>query len=143
PVCHSSLLLGAGKHERQGLGRLEDSRMKLCRKPAGRNGEILGRADERGTWVGRGGFEPPKAVPADLQSAPFGHSGTDPGIVQDSLSACPLSTSCPRSTCKRSATPWTKPSARSGLGSTSRTPGRPSSCPAMNSSCTPRPRTAC
>ena len=28
--------------------------------------------------VGRGGFEPPKAVPADLQSAPFGHSGTDP-----------------------------------------------------------------
>ena len=31
--------------------------------------------------VGRGGFEPPKAVPADLQSAPFGHSGTDPGEV--------------------------------------------------------------
>ena len=30
--------------------------------------------------VGRGGFEPPKAVPADLQSAPFGHSGTDPGL---------------------------------------------------------------
>ena len=28
--------------------------------------------------VGRGGFEPPKAVPADLQSAPFGRSGTDP-----------------------------------------------------------------
>ncbi len=28
--------------------------------------------------VGRGGFEPPKAMPADLQSAPFGRSGTDP-----------------------------------------------------------------
>ena len=28
--------------------------------------------------VGRGGFEPPQAVPADLQSAPFGRSGTDP-----------------------------------------------------------------
>ena len=28
--------------------------------------------------VERGGFEPPKAVPADLQSAPFGHSGTSP-----------------------------------------------------------------
>ena len=28
--------------------------------------------------VGRGGFEPPKAEPADLQSAPFDHSGTDP-----------------------------------------------------------------
>jgi hypothetical protein len=30
--------------------------------------------------VERGGFEPPKAEPADLQSAPFGHSGTSPGI---------------------------------------------------------------
>ncbi len=25
------------------------------------------------------GFEPSKAVPADLQSDPFGHSGTPPG----------------------------------------------------------------
>ncbi len=29
--------------------------------------------------VERGGFEPPKAEPADLQSAPFDHSGTSPG----------------------------------------------------------------
>ncbi len=28
--------------------------------------------------VERGGFEPPKAEPADLQSAPFNHSGTSP-----------------------------------------------------------------
>ena len=28
--------------------------------------------------VERGGFEPPKATPADLQSAPFGRSGTSP-----------------------------------------------------------------
>ena len=28
--------------------------------------------------VGRGGFEPPKSSTADLQSAPFGHSGTYP-----------------------------------------------------------------
>ena len=28
--------------------------------------------------VGRGGFEPPKASPTDLQSVPFGHSGTSP-----------------------------------------------------------------
>ena len=28
--------------------------------------------------VGRGGFEPPKSATADLQSAPFGHSGTYP-----------------------------------------------------------------
>ncbi len=27
---------------------------------------------------GGGGFEPPKAEPADLQSDPFGHSGTPP-----------------------------------------------------------------
>ncbi len=27
-----------------------------------------------------GGFEPPKAEPADLQSAPFGRSGTPPKI---------------------------------------------------------------
>ncbi len=37
-----------------------------------------------------GGFEPPKAMPADLQSAPFGRSGTPPakerGIVSESLS---------------------------------------------------------
>ena len=30
--------------------------------------------------VGRGGFEPPKLIAADLQSAPFGHSGTYPYI---------------------------------------------------------------
>ena len=28
--------------------------------------------------VGEGGFEPPKSVTTDLQSAPFGHSGTPP-----------------------------------------------------------------
>ena len=28
--------------------------------------------------VDGGGFEPPKSVTADLQSAPFGHSGTHP-----------------------------------------------------------------
>gem|GEM_PF-5062992 len=28
--------------------------------------------------VERGGFEPPKAEPTDLQSVPFGHSGTSP-----------------------------------------------------------------
>ncbi len=28
--------------------------------------------------VGEGGFEPPKASPADLQSVPFGHSGIPP-----------------------------------------------------------------
>ena len=31
--------------------------------------------------VGRGGFGPPKSVTADLQSAPFGRSGTYPYII--------------------------------------------------------------
>jgi hypothetical protein len=31
-----------------------------------------------------GGFEPPKAEPSDLQSDPFGHSGTPP------IFFCPL-----------------------------------------------------
>ena len=34
------------------------------------------------TEVGGDGFEPPKASPADLQSAPFGHSGNHPLLVQ-------------------------------------------------------------
>ena len=33
--------------------------------------------------VGEGGFEPPKALPADLQSVPFGHSGIPPYSVAD------------------------------------------------------------
>ena len=33
------------------------------------------------SMVERGGFEPPKAEPTDLQSAPFGHSGTSPEIT--------------------------------------------------------------
>ena len=32
----------------------------------------------QGFLVGEGGFEPPKALPADLQSVPFGHSGIPP-----------------------------------------------------------------
>ena len=32
--------------------------------------------------MGRGGFEPPKSATADLQSAPFGHSGTYPCTFQ-------------------------------------------------------------
>ena len=31
-----------------------------------------------GFFMGRGGFEPPKQVAADLQSVPFGHSGICP-----------------------------------------------------------------
>ena len=37
--------------------------------------------------MGRGGFEPPKQVAADLQSVPFGHSGIRPN-VSISLTFC-------------------------------------------------------
>ena len=33
--------------------------------------------------VGSGGFEPPKSKTADLQSAPFGHSGNCPFILTE------------------------------------------------------------
>ena len=35
--------------------------------------------------VGEGGFEPPKRYATDLQSAPFGHSGTLPLELVDGL----------------------------------------------------------
>ena len=39
--------------------------------------------------VEREGFEPSKASPADLQSAPFGHSGTSPLLVKHRTIPCP------------------------------------------------------
>ena len=33
-----------------------------------------------GVLVGEGGFEPPKSLTTDLQSAPFGHSGIPPSV---------------------------------------------------------------
>ena len=35
--------------------------------------------------MGRGGFEPPKQVAADLQSVPFGHSGICPFVVRTNV----------------------------------------------------------
>ena len=35
--------------------------------------------------VGKGGFEPPKAAPTDLQSAPFDRSGTSPCFSIDNI----------------------------------------------------------
>ena len=37
----------------------------------------------------RGGFEPPKASPADLQSDPFDHSGTSPNSWREELNPQP------------------------------------------------------
>ncbi len=47
---------------------------------------IKSRLTQFNPMVEGGGFEPPKAEPADLQSAPFGHSGTPPKIVNGAFS---------------------------------------------------------
>ncbi len=39
--------------------------------------------------MGREGFEPSKAEPTDLQSVPFGHSGTSPNKMEDGLKNSP------------------------------------------------------
>ena len=51
------------------LYQLSYSRVLTCHRGAG-----------IGLLVEGGGFEPPKAEPTDLQSAPFGRSGTPPGF---------------------------------------------------------------
>ena len=43
--------------------------------------------------VGKDGFEPPKVKPADLQSAPFGHSGTCPYITDEPMEGVEPTTS--------------------------------------------------
>ena len=50
-----------------------------CRKAHLVEKNPLLSADKRGVFlVGAGGFGPPKSLTTDLQSAPFGHSGTLP-----------------------------------------------------------------
>ena len=55
------------------------------------SGKYEGYRDDGGRKrVVGGGFEPPKAEPADLQSAPFGHSGIPPGSDMVGAAANPL-----------------------------------------------------
>ena len=66
----SSFLL-CSHQARSTLGFTEDA--------AAEKGSILdGGYRNRAYLVERGGFEPPKASPTDLQSVPFGRSGTSP-----------------------------------------------------------------
>ena len=76
------------------------------------------RPDRASTQWWRGeGFEPSKAKPTDLQSAPIGRSGNPPMVLQQEYSRTrstvegvpwptAVSTSSARSTAKRSTTPW-------------------------------------
>ena len=52
--------------------------------PFGRHAALSRYADSSETLVVGEGFEPSKSVTADLQSAPFGRSGTPP----DSINIC-------------------------------------------------------
>ena len=48
--------------------------------------------------VGSDGFEPPKATPAELQSAPFGHSGNCPMLFVFFRASCRIRTNDPEIT---------------------------------------------
>ncbi len=50
------------------------------KKPTARVGFLCLFIIKRKIMVEGDGFEPSKAEPADLQSAPFGHSGTPPQV---------------------------------------------------------------
>ena len=60
------------------MGCRVDNRQRHGKGAAARLNEMI-PDDGIISLVGSGGFEPPKASPADLQSAPFGHLGNCPG----------------------------------------------------------------
>ena len=73
----------------QGAGRCRYRPLRRGTRNAVRRGVCVEENSEKrkskkpiafaiGFLVGDGGFEPPKASPADLQSVPFGHSGNPP-----------------------------------------------------------------
>ena len=66
---HSPLRRDTRSTVRRGVCVEENSKKCKSKKPI---------AFAIGFLVGDGGFEPPKASPADLQSVPFGHSGNPP-----------------------------------------------------------------
>ena len=62
-----------GEKREKGKTKREKRKVKITRKKRRASSE-----NRRFFLVGEGGFEPPKALPADLQSVPFGHSGIPP-----------------------------------------------------------------
>ena len=50
----------------------------MLQKREGKAGCLVSPSIFKHTSLGRGGVEPPKAEPTDLQSVPFDHSGTSP-----------------------------------------------------------------
>ncbi len=66
------------------VSALQNDRLQIRPSPLNRIKTGHCRTNTKKPWinpgllVGEGGFEPPKASPADLQSVPFGHSGIPP-----------------------------------------------------------------
>ena len=73
------------KWVRGGDGRktdIDDSDSCFLHPPVSKNNKSLDFVLKIEAFVvEEGGFEPPKASPADLQSVPFGHSGTPPYAI--------------------------------------------------------------
>ena len=67
------LLIHAGDRNRTGTVSLQQD-FKSCASASSATPAYM--------IMGRGGFEPPKQVAADLQSVPFGHSGICPFITK-------------------------------------------------------------
>ena len=72
---YTSAPSGAGNETR--TRDIQLGRLTLCQLSYSRDVSL---AKEPLFMVEGGGFEPPKAEPTDLQSAPFGRSGTPPHL---------------------------------------------------------------
>ena len=139
PSRSPSLIVSETSANSGRFGRLAASRSASMRIMGGRVlSQTCNRQAPRGAWRFRwwAGKDSNlrRTMPVDLQSTPFGHSGTDPSAGSEvsgatSLTTCPVLMLSPKSTGRKCATPSTRPSARSPPASTSRTPTRRSSRP--------------
>ena len=72
-LLSSALSMNAGDRNRTGTVSLQQD-FKSCASASSATPAYM--------IMGRGGFEPPKQVAADLQSVPFGHSGICPFVSE-------------------------------------------------------------
>ena len=82
PLCFSNFLRGTITHGESPRGDGMPLSVNLIYPAAKRRNQEKYRLTAVFFLVGEGGFEPPKSVTTDLQSAPFGHSGTPPYSIR-------------------------------------------------------------